>query len=396
MAREQEARRSEEAARQKEMQPEERDYAAEQEAAVAAVRAKEARAKAVRAKAAAGEGEGQGDAEAGDDEPRIRQCNEGKWPFTLEDEDGEGNCVLRLSLSRFLDTSLVDADVHPAFVSIVVKGKLFRLLWPEEVESSKARCQRSQTTGELVITVPKVRRNTALARLRKRELEEQRRQQALDAAAAVNGSGGSGRVRRLERPENIGEMLLLDTGSRPLDRQPRPTGQAVSLKLDEEQSSRAGAAAGSTAGSPALSTNGAVLETTTKISRSAIASTAATQKGRGVGREGGGATGALLRAGGKGLDLDAFLDDFPNERSKATVGGESGPIPEAQSILPDNSADYLPDSQGGNMLFRARETTRVHPAQPVDSVASADSAISSPIPAAETDFIDDPNVPPLE
>jgi hypothetical protein len=32
--------------------------------------------------------------------------------------------------------------------------QLFRLLWPEDVAASAAVCQRSQTTGELLVTVP--------------------------------------------------------------------------------------------------------------------------------------------------------------------------------------------------------------------------------------------------
>lgn len=86
----------------------------------------------------------------------IRQCNEGKLAFRFEEtraspmsstawdpysdadlggaEDGNmsrqhrsrgpGNIVLEVSVPRYLDSSLIDLDVHPHYVSIVIKGKV--------------------------------------------------------------------------------------------------------------------------------------------------------------------------------------------------------------------------------------------------------------------------------
>jgi len=145
-------------------EPRERNYDKEHAEAVAAVRAKEL---------AGGAGS-------------VRQCNEGRWDFVLEDEDGKGNCVLRLGISRFLDSSLADVDVHPSYVSVVVKGKLFRVLWPDEVRADAAACQRSQATGELVVTAPKVKEpSRALLELKRREREE-----ALESGDAGAGSSG--------------------------------------------------------------------------------------------------------------------------------------------------------------------------------------------------------------
>jgi protein TilB len=106
-----------------------------------------------------------------DGEEKVRQKNEGNWEFSIDDEDGDGNVVLRLSLPRFLDSSLLDVDIHPNHVTVVVKGKVFRIKWTDEVKSDSAKAQRSSTTGELVITAPKVRPNLALQRLRKEQKE---------------------------------------------------------------------------------------------------------------------------------------------------------------------------------------------------------------------------------
>ncbi|CAN0547679.1 unnamed protein product, partial [Laminaria digitata] len=81
----------------------------------------------------------------------IRQCNEGKLAFRFEEtpcsgspltpgEDGStrcggggggggqgrggGNIVLEVSVPRYLDSSLIDLDVHPHYVSVVIKGKV--------------------------------------------------------------------------------------------------------------------------------------------------------------------------------------------------------------------------------------------------------------------------------
>lgn len=75
-----------------------RDYTAEHAARVEAERAREA---------------------AG----RMRQCNEGRLEFSMVEEDGAGNCVLSVGVPRFLDTSLVDVDVHPMYVTVVLKSK---------------------------------------------------------------------------------------------------------------------------------------------------------------------------------------------------------------------------------------------------------------------------------
>lgn len=139
MYREMAEQKAEQEARKKHMEPRERDYNAEHVETVEKVRQREA-------------------------DGSVRQTNEGRWEFSVDDEDGKGNCVLRLSLSRYLDTSLIDVDVHPSYVSVVIKAKTFRILWPEEVKATDGNCQRSQTTGELVITVPKVHPGRVTAR----------------------------------------------------------------------------------------------------------------------------------------------------------------------------------------------------------------------------------------
>lgn len=54
-----------------------------------------------------------------------------------------------------MDTSLIEVDVQPIFVKVVIKGKVFQFVLSEEVATDKSTAQRSQTTGHLVISMPK-------------------------------------------------------------------------------------------------------------------------------------------------------------------------------------------------------------------------------------------------
>lgn len=56
-----------------------------------------------------------------------------------------------------MDSSLVDVDVQPTYVRVTLKGKSLQLALSEEVRPDASTAKRSQTTGHLVITMPKAR-----------------------------------------------------------------------------------------------------------------------------------------------------------------------------------------------------------------------------------------------
>uniref|UniRef100_A0A1B6MIK3 U2A'/phosphoprotein 32 family A C-terminal domain-containing protein n=2 Tax=Graphocephala atropunctata TaxID=36148 RepID=A0A1B6MIK3_9HEMI len=88
---------------------------------------------------------------------RPNNVNEAKIPFTFE-EDDEKNCyVLTLRIYKHLDTALLDVDVQPCYVTVRIKGKVFQIALGEEVVATQSSAQRSQTTGHLVITMPKMK-----------------------------------------------------------------------------------------------------------------------------------------------------------------------------------------------------------------------------------------------
>ncbi|KAK6195350.1 hypothetical protein SNE40_000800 [Patella caerulea] len=85
---------------------------------------------------------------------RPLNVNEAKIDFSLT-EDDNNNIVLDLAIFRHMDTSLLDCDVQPNYVKIVIKDKIFQLCLPEEIKSDSSSAKRSQTTGHLVIYMPK-------------------------------------------------------------------------------------------------------------------------------------------------------------------------------------------------------------------------------------------------
>ncbi|XP_066434878.1 dynein axonemal assembly factor 11 isoform X2 [Eleutherodactylus coqui] len=86
---------------------------------------------------------------------RVLNVNEPKLDFSLVDDEENNQIILDLGIYRHLDTSLVDVDVHPNYVRVLVKNKAFQLVLPEEVKPDSSSARRSQTTGHLVVTMPK-------------------------------------------------------------------------------------------------------------------------------------------------------------------------------------------------------------------------------------------------
>ncbi|KAJ0402508.1 hypothetical protein ATCC90586_002678 [Pythium insidiosum] len=194
--------KEEQEARRRENMPRERDTEAEHEAALRKARREE-------------------DPDGHD----IRQCNEGKWDFRFFDEDLE--IVLEVDLPRFLDTSLIDVDVHPSYVSMVIKNKLLRLRFPELVHSDQGKAERSKVTGTLRLTLPKAH-VTATQQLRAQLKREERERQEKEAkkkttmakptGSADNEAGGS-RTRRLDRgPAKLSDEVLAAAQSHELGR----------------------------------------------------------------------------------------------------------------------------------------------------------------------------------
>ena len=87
---------------------------------------------------------------------RPLNVNEAKIPFKLTEDDESNSYVLDIAVYRYLDTSLLDVDIQPTYIRVLIKGKIFQFVFSEEIKTECSTAKRSQTTGHLVLTLPKV------------------------------------------------------------------------------------------------------------------------------------------------------------------------------------------------------------------------------------------------
>lgn len=87
----------------------------------------------------------------------MRQCNEGKYDFKLNEYDDPQYSTFSMQLPKFMDSSLVNVEIYPFFVSVRVKEKLTQIKLWEEVFTTPTQLQRASTTGELFIKLKKVK-----------------------------------------------------------------------------------------------------------------------------------------------------------------------------------------------------------------------------------------------
>ncbi|XP_054671961.1 dynein axonemal assembly factor 11-like [Grus americana] len=90
-------------------------------------------------------------------EGKVLNVNAPKLHFSLKDDQENNQIILDLAVYRHLDTSLLDVDVQPTYIRVLVKGKPFQLVLPEEVKPDSSSAKRSQTTGHLVVSMPKAK-----------------------------------------------------------------------------------------------------------------------------------------------------------------------------------------------------------------------------------------------
>ncbi|XP_054023526.1 dynein axonemal assembly factor 11 [Dryobates pubescens] len=90
-------------------------------------------------------------------EGKVLNVNVPKLNFSLKDDEENNQIVLDLAVYRHLDTSLLEVDVQPTYIRVLVKGKPFQIVLPEEVKPDSSSAKRSQTTGHLVVSMPKAK-----------------------------------------------------------------------------------------------------------------------------------------------------------------------------------------------------------------------------------------------
>lgn len=87
---------------------------------------------------------------------RPFNINQAKINFTLNETDS--HCyILNLAVYKYMNTTLLDIDIQPSYVRVTIKGKIFQLHLPDEVEITKCNAKRSKITGHLEVTMPKAK-----------------------------------------------------------------------------------------------------------------------------------------------------------------------------------------------------------------------------------------------
>jgi protein TilB len=66
------------------------------------------------------------------------------------------NIILTVQVFKHLHSSLIDVDVQPNYVRVTLKGKSLQIALTDEVKPDSSTAVRSQTSGFLVITMPKL------------------------------------------------------------------------------------------------------------------------------------------------------------------------------------------------------------------------------------------------
>ncbi|KAG7260787.1 hypothetical protein CRUP_026919 [Coryphaenoides rupestris] len=85
-------------------------------------------------------------------EGRVLNLNEPRLDFCLSEDEEANSVVLDLAVYRHMDTSLLEVDVQPTYVRVTIKGKL---VLPTEVRPDSSEARRSQTTGHLLLSMPR-------------------------------------------------------------------------------------------------------------------------------------------------------------------------------------------------------------------------------------------------
>ena len=79
----------------------------------------------------------------------------------MDEDDVKGTVECKIGFPKFLDTSMLDIDIQPLYFRVTMRkpekhDKIIQITFPCEVRPDDASAQRSQATGELVLSCPKL------------------------------------------------------------------------------------------------------------------------------------------------------------------------------------------------------------------------------------------------
>ena len=162
--------------------------------------------------------------------PARRRGDAGSSPLDGATSSYPTHRLISTQVSRHLDSSLIDLDIHPAYVSVVIKSKVLRLKLPSEVNASLSTAKRSKVTGHLLIEMPKVNENapTLFGKNKARAEKEERLKR-------LNGERKPG----LGAPPTQSKKQSVGVHAKPLDnRRPALSASMADLMVKDSSSRR--------------------------------------------------------------------------------------------------------------------------------------------------------------
>jgi protein TilB len=125
---------------------------------------------------------------------------------------------MRVVIPKHLSTSLVDVDIHPTYVSVIIKSKILRVVLPVEVLSDKSVARRSAVTGNLELVMPKADTSEGVIGLGLNMVDHDGKlQKTMKGSSGCSNSSttmgpGINENATLKKRECLGQSLLNDAG----------------------------------------------------------------------------------------------------------------------------------------------------------------------------------------
>ena len=64
---------------------------------------------------------------------QIRQCNQGRYTFSLDESDDHSKLILNLEVPRHMTTDSLNVDLQPQYVRVDIRGKITQIRFDEEI-----------------------------------------------------------------------------------------------------------------------------------------------------------------------------------------------------------------------------------------------------------------------
>jgi len=138
------------------------------------------------------------------------QRNMPKVKFEVEDEPE--NIIVTIHAPRFLDTSLIDVDIHPRWFQCMIKGKNLLLHTPEEVHPSKSKVKRLLHNGHLKLILPKVSPTIGPQNSSKKNKKSLDRKSGKNDTKKTKGLSGTVDIRNIVKEKATNEINSSELG----------------------------------------------------------------------------------------------------------------------------------------------------------------------------------------